>query len=170
MTNDQDSPSREQQALRQLGERLTQARRAAGLSQATLASNVGLSESSIRNWESGRSWPGSDSVLSLCRHLAVSSDWLLGLRASPTGLPIGQVIVDLGVLERLESASTARQVETLLDWDPHPLHYGFYVPEMPKIVSPKEGASISASVIAKLDGDYRPVVRKWRKKIGALRD
>lgn len=67
---------------RDLPERLRAARAAADITQALLGRTLGLTESTIANWERGRSEPGAGDLAGLARALRVSVDWLL------TGSPL----------------------------------------------------------------------------------
>ena len=58
-------------------ERIFTLRRAAGLSQETLAEQVGVSRQAIGKWESGTSLPGLDNLQSLAAALGVGCDELL---------------------------------------------------------------------------------------------
>lgn len=58
-------------------ERIFTLRRAAGLSQETLAERVGVSRQAIGKWESGTSLPGLDNLQSLAAALGVGCDELL---------------------------------------------------------------------------------------------
>ena len=60
-----------------LGERITQARKQAGLSQEQLGEKLGVSRQAISKWESGQTNPDVVYVAELCRLFGVSSDWLL---------------------------------------------------------------------------------------------
>ena len=71
-----------------LGERITLARKQAGLSQEQLGEKLGVSRQAVSKWESGQTNPDVTYVARMCRLLEVSSDWLLlrklfGLSPSP---------------------------------------------------------------------------------------
>lgn len=74
------SPSRITKAINSdnmdtLGHRVKTARRAAGLSQRSLADKVGISQVSIQHIESGRN-DGSKHLISIAKALKVNPDWL----------------------------------------------------------------------------------------------
>lgn len=74
-----------------LAERLKQARKAAGLSQAALAKRVGTGQSTIGSIENGRNH-GSGFLVSIARALGISPDWL----ASGHGQMQGEEVPDRG--------------------------------------------------------------------------
>lgn len=49
------------------------------LNQSQLAKKLGLKQSQISEWLSGKSKPGYDSIKLICQTLAISADRLLGL-------------------------------------------------------------------------------------------
>jgi transcriptional regulator with XRE-family HTH domain len=68
-------------------DRLSQARKAKGLSQETLGEAVdGMSKQGISHWETGRYEPNIDQLERLCEVLECSADWLI-LGRSQEGLP-----------------------------------------------------------------------------------
>ncbi len=76
-----------------LGERLSEARIKAGLSQAELASRMGTTQPAIAYWERGAQRLRSDVVARLSRILGVSADELLGTktrRQSAAAQPMGR--------------------------------------------------------------------------------
>ena len=66
-----------------LGERIAALRRARGMSQAELASRLGISASAMGMYEQGRREPSVQTVVSLARELEVSTDFLLTGKAAP---------------------------------------------------------------------------------------
>jgi transcriptional regulator with XRE-family HTH domain len=66
-----------QSAQEQLGERVRELRRAAGLTQEALADRCGLHVTYIAGIESGRRNPSLNSITALARGLAVSASKLL---------------------------------------------------------------------------------------------
>lgn len=59
-----------------LCEKLTQARKAAGLTQADVAARLDVSRQAVSRWESGQSKPSTEKLLELARIYDVSLDWL----------------------------------------------------------------------------------------------
>ena len=60
-----------------LGEKLTQARRTAGLTQADVAARLNVSRQAVSRWESGQSKPSTERLLALGELYGVSIDQLL---------------------------------------------------------------------------------------------
>ena len=60
-----------------LGEKLTQARKAAGLTQADVAAKLNVSRQAVSRWESGQSKPSTGRLLALGELYGVSIDQLL---------------------------------------------------------------------------------------------
>lgn len=61
-----------------VGARLQRARQAAGLSRHTLAGEVGISEETLRSYETGRRTLPADLLPALSVTLAVDAGWLVG--------------------------------------------------------------------------------------------
>jgi transcriptional regulator with XRE-family HTH domain len=53
-------------------------------SQEEMASVFGVSQSAYSSWERGVKEPSISTICSMCRHLGVSSDWLLGVTDAPS--------------------------------------------------------------------------------------
>lgn len=66
-----------------IGERIKTARKMRGLTQTMLSDLIGLSQSAVSEWESGRTDPTTDSLLSLATSLNVSFEWLATGRGQP---------------------------------------------------------------------------------------
>ena len=60
-----------------LGQRIAALRRQRGLSQAELASRLGISASAMGMYEQGRREPSADTLVSLAREFQVTTDFLL---------------------------------------------------------------------------------------------
>ena len=76
-----------------LGERIALLRRTKGLSQAELASRLGISASAMGMYEQSRREPSIQTVVALARELEVSTDFLLtGKSALPELDPLPQVL------------------------------------------------------------------------------
>lgn len=59
-----------------LCEKLTQARKAAGLTQADVAARLDVSRQAVSRWEGGQSKPSTEKLLALAKIYGVSLDWL----------------------------------------------------------------------------------------------
>ena len=64
-----------------IGEKITQRRVAAPLSQEILAERLGVSTQDVSRWESGEVLPDAEKLLQLCRVFGISADELLGENA-----------------------------------------------------------------------------------------
>ena len=65
-----------------LGEKLTQARKAVGLTQADVAARTNVSRQAVSRWESGQSKPSTEKLLALGALYGVSIDQLLNLETT----------------------------------------------------------------------------------------
>lgn len=68
-----------------IGSRITQARKANGLTIKVLAERTGLGVARIGNWEQGTRSPGPEEAMVLSKELMVAASWLLGLTNDVTG-------------------------------------------------------------------------------------
>ena len=80
-----------------MGRRIRKARKELELTQVELAERVGVSATFIGHVERGSRVASLETLLSLCRGLDVSADYLLGLNDIPTSQIFGQ---DLTVEQR----------------------------------------------------------------------
>lgn len=67
-----------------LGDRLKEARKAAGMTQRQLADKIRVSNTSISNWEKGVSYPDPDTIQHLCWALDVQPNYFFAVDDSPT--------------------------------------------------------------------------------------
>ncbi|ARG98241.1 helix-turn-helix domain-containing protein [Legionella micdadei] len=68
-----------------IGSRITQARKANGLTIKVLAERTGLGAARIGNWEQGTRSPGPEEARVLSKELQVAASWLLCLTDDPRG-------------------------------------------------------------------------------------
>ncbi|HAU0368270.1 TPA: helix-turn-helix transcriptional regulator [Legionella pneumophila] len=68
-----------------IGSRITQARKANGLTIKGLADKTGLGATRIGNWEQGTRSPGPEEAKTLSKNLQVAASWLLCLTEDPRG-------------------------------------------------------------------------------------
>ncbi|HAT9450086.1 TPA: helix-turn-helix domain-containing protein [Legionella pneumophila subsp. pneumophila] len=68
-----------------IGSRITQARKANGLTIKLLAERTGLGAARIGNWEQGTRSPGPEEVIILSKTLRVAASWLLCFTNDPRG-------------------------------------------------------------------------------------
>lgn len=60
-----------------MGEKIQQLRKAKGMSQEDLASNITVSRQAISKWELGEAVPDTNNIVQLCKIFGVSADYLL---------------------------------------------------------------------------------------------
>lgn len=75
-----------------IGSRISQARKANGLTIKVLAERTELGAARIGNWEQGTRSPGPEEALILSRELRVAASWLLCLTDDPRGEFIDWVV------------------------------------------------------------------------------
>lgn len=61
------------------GERIKEARKAKGLTQTEAANKIGVIQQAWQRLESGKLDPRMSTIVSICKVLDISADWLLGL-------------------------------------------------------------------------------------------
>ena len=77
--------------LTTLGERIRDARRAAGLSQEKLAERVGVTRQAVTKWENGQSAPSTENLLRLAEVLGVPANTLLDAAAPELQMQADQI-------------------------------------------------------------------------------
>ena len=87
-------------------EQLAALRRAKGISQETLAEQLGVSRQAVSKWETGTAKPELDNILALCRILEVSPNELLG----DTTQPINELAPSVTV-ESLKTANVTASAD-----------------------------------------------------------
>ena len=98
-----------------LCEKLTQARKAAGLTQADVAAKLNVSRQAVSRWESGQSKPSTEKLLALGVLYGVSIDQLLN--TGNVDKPVVETSPDLPEAEPLEPViSEKRHPRTLLKY------------------------------------------------------
>lgn len=65
------------------GDRIRDARKAAGLTQRQLSDRLGVSNTSISNWEKGLSRPDADMIQKLCHILHLEPNYFYGTEIAP---------------------------------------------------------------------------------------
>lgn len=92
-------------------ERIFKLRRAAGLSQETLAERVGVSRQAIGKWENGAALPGLDNLQALAAALGVSCDELLtgGTQKETREDAAGEELTNAGVRALLDAYQAAQR-------------------------------------------------------------
>lgn len=65
--------------MKNIGKRIKEERQLNKLTQQELAEQIGVTQDSISLWEKGKRIPDTQYIISLCKILNISSDYLLGL-------------------------------------------------------------------------------------------
>jgi len=65
--------------MNKLAIRLKELRKESNISQKELAKIIGTTNSSICDWECGRSEPNVDYIIKICKYFEIHSDYLIGL-------------------------------------------------------------------------------------------
>lgn len=151
-------PGAEQRERALIAQRLTTARRTSGRSRVDAALSVDVSARTLSDWESARTMPGADRLRRLAQLYHVSAHYLLGLSDHPTGLPIGQMIVNLDGLERAEKAQSIDELDDL--WADEGLVLDSVIPQRPHLVA----------VGDKVAAFYRDRIASVRRHFAAKRD
>ncbi len=90
-------------AFESVGERITRAREAAGLSTAQLARRLGVRTHTLSSWEGGRAEPRANRLVMIAGMLNVSPTWLLtGQGQSPADTP-SEIALVMGELNQLRA-------------------------------------------------------------------
>ena len=86
-----------------LADRIKSLRERAGLTQADIARQIGISRSGVNSWEMGLSVPSTQYIVELAKKFKVSTDYLLGMddtsSISISGLTDKQVAVLIDVID-----------------------------------------------------------------------
>lgn len=92
-----------------VGDRLTAAREAAGLSVAGLADELGVRPETLDGWEVDQAEPGAPLLGQIAARLGVDPEWLLtGTGAGPHGGPGNAALAELHELRRLLAEAARR--------------------------------------------------------------
>lgn len=103
----------------EISKRLQTVRLERRLSQAEVADLVGVTQAAMSRWEDPQhtTIPSAAEVVELAVFYGVSVDWLCALSPFRQPLPPGQALVDLRMLEKFEAATSAKDLEVLVDLD-----------------------------------------------------
>ena len=86
-----------------LADRIKSLRERAGLTQADIARQIGISRSGVNSWEMGLSVPSTQYIVELAKKFKVSTDYLLGMddtsSISISGLTDKQVAVLIDIID-----------------------------------------------------------------------
>lgn len=76
------------------------------LSQAAVAEKLGKPQTSVSSWFRGVYDPGPDDIVALARLFGCTADYLLGMVDAPTGVDPGSWLIDLEVVDAIQSSAT----------------------------------------------------------------
>lgn len=140
ITRNRRSPEVLQERVAECARRLQTIRQEKDMTQGEVADVVGVTQAAVSRWEDPENTtiPSAAEIAELCEFFGVSADWLCGLSQFRCGLPVGQSLVDLRLLEDFENAKTAKDLEKLVDRD---LSFGAVwtsIPEGACVMDPDE--------------------------------
>jgi transcriptional regulator with XRE-family HTH domain len=101
-----------------LGQRITEAREAAGLTTTQLAGNLGIRPATMGNWEANKSQPRGNRLTTIAGFLNVSPTWLLTGYGEDPGTQTGDEIAMIrnNLIElRGQLANITERIEHLVD-------------------------------------------------------
>ena len=98
--------------------RLKELREAKHISQAQLAKAVGVGQSTVGMWESGKSVPEYKTLIKVADYFHVTVDYLTGKTAVST--PTGPSIVRIPVLGSVPAGIPLEAIEDIVDWEEIP--------------------------------------------------
>lgn len=140
----------------QFHNRLKMLRMNLGISQKELGVHVGVSTTTVRNWESGAKQPSMSAIIALSDELKVSSDVLLGIDTAFTQYPVSKDEASLLLTYRTLDTFGKKAVEAVCDveksrivaYDAAPSPVVSPVRYIPKYLTPS-----AAGYATPLDGD-----------------
>ena len=96
-----------------VADRIKELRERAGMTQAALAKQLGITRSSVNAWEMGISVPSTQYIVELAGLFRVSTDYLLGVNSSATvsvaGLSEEDIQLIHHIIHHLQGKRTAAQ-------------------------------------------------------------
>lgn len=99
--------------------RLAQLRRESGVSQDAIGCIVGASQATVSRWEDPESLstPSALELADLATHFGVDVSWIIGAKDHREQLPVGQAIIDQGLLDSFAACESAEELKALLAED-----------------------------------------------------
>ena len=139
--------------LLDVGSKLAQARRQAGLKQEAACVHLGVSKETVSRWERGLNDPPFTQVQRLAKFYGVSLDWLSGEASHKTGLKPGHMIVHVANLEFLRDVRA--KGGTLHDLAgisrPPSLDIAWEIPVRVDLLESAESTELSQEIITTID-------------------
>ncbi len=110
----------QQHALTEVvAERLRLARLRAGLTQTEVAQRLSIASNTVSGWESGTRSPRAPELYHLAKLYRCTADYLVGVCESPSELPVGDLLIDIDLAERILRCRNEVDIARLVEWDPH---------------------------------------------------
>lgn len=103
--------------------RLREARARCGLNQAEVADRVGVAANTLCGWESGERMPRAIDLLMLADIYSCTADYLLGRSEHATSLPVAELLVDQGVVNKILRAESPADIQDVVDWQPQMISF-----------------------------------------------
>jgi len=99
--------------------RLARLRRENNLSQDAVGNLVGASQATVSRWEDpdSLSTPSALELAELATHFKVDISWIVGAKEHRDQLPVGQAIIDQGLLDAFAACESANDLKKLLTED-----------------------------------------------------
>jgi transcriptional regulator with XRE-family HTH domain len=107
-----ESESQDRPLAKNLAARLRELRARKNMTQDQVAQKLNCHESAVSRWEGGSRFPTGEDLVALSDLFEVSVDFLLG--RSKQYAATGTALVDMPLLERLESASSTEDFDRLI--------------------------------------------------------
>lgn len=101
-----------------VADRLRLARQRAGLTQTQAANKLGIAPNTISGWESGTRMPRAPELARLAALYGCTTDYMVGVSEFPTSLPVGEILIDHEMVQRLLRCTSELEVARLVDWEP----------------------------------------------------
>ena len=108
--------TREQVEL--VAERLRIGRQRAGKTQTQVAEALGVAPNTVSGWEAGTRMPRAPELAKLVPVLGCTADYLIGVSDSPAVLPVGGLLIDQELVDRILACQNEAEIIGLVDWDP----------------------------------------------------
>ncbi len=152
--------------LEALALRLREARKAAGLSSFHAAGDAsGISAHTIKSYEYAKFSPSATNIATLSKTYGVSADWLLGLAEHPSGMPVGQALIDEDTAAAVLAAEDESELVDLLQWDPSMVLCIIEVPPSARVASLQDALDLGQRVVSHIEKVAPHLARRWRSEI-----
>lgn len=109
----------------EIGVRLRKARELRGLSQTELALRIGVAANTVSGWEKGERMPRAPALRAICEVCRCTADFILGRSDHVEELPVGELLVDVRLIEQMLQARSRAEVEEFIEWVPAMVPFWF---------------------------------------------